>query len=105
MLLIYELTRVREIFTVFRKIGIYLLYRTAFELLIERRTGDTNLLGDSRFRQPLLQERLYFTSLIRGQTTTGASACPFLLSDFILQLTDTHELFSTQMMIDLIEKS
>lgn len=59
--LIDELPRVSEIFTTFGEIGVHLRYRTSFELLIERRAGDADFLGDSYFRQPLLQERLYFT--------------------------------------------
>ena len=66
MVLIDALPRVGEIFTAFGEIGVHLLYRTAFKLLIERRAGDADFLGDSYFRQPLLQERLYFTSLISG---------------------------------------
>ena len=64
--LIDELPRVSEIFTAFGEIGVHLLYCTSFKLLIECRTGDADLLGDSHLRQPLLQERLYFTSLISG---------------------------------------
>ena len=54
MFLIDELPRVSEIFTAFGEIGVHLLYCTSFKLLIECRTGDADLLGDSHFRQPIL---------------------------------------------------